>query len=269
MPEVTPYFETISAAQALRHYAEDEAGVLAGDVLMSLETNSDSSEQDIFTYISENFSHFLGTLTHLAGKDAEILLGYYILNKTQTQIGLIHKVTQTIASQIVRTGISTLSAFILFGNRPPNEEEMTAILTRANIPNAERLASWAAKYAVMRDFAKLALELKVHRPDIRRAFSAVSLELREMCRTNPNGGNAVSKTGHGFHSSGDARSQALGWYLNSLGHKSNPRGGGYNARTLRKFETLHIQLPDILGEFSVDITSPDAGSLFTSQAHRS
>jgi replicative DNA helicase len=69
---------SITSARSLL-LSEEEA--LEGATTISLETQRDLQEDDIFTYIQENFTGFLKMLKYLSQEDQDILLSYYLLGK--------------------------------------------------------------------------------------------------------------------------------------------------------------------------------------------
>ena len=78
MAETTPYFESISSARAMLLNEQEQ---LEGITTISLETCGDLSEDDVLTYVQENFAEFLKTLRYLKKEDQELLLSYYLLSK--------------------------------------------------------------------------------------------------------------------------------------------------------------------------------------------
>lgn len=58
-----------------------EAEQLEGTTTISLETQGDLAEDDILTFVQENFTAFLKFLRYLKKEDQELLLSYYLLSK--------------------------------------------------------------------------------------------------------------------------------------------------------------------------------------------
>src|SRR5208283_5867612 len=112
MSENTPYFDSITSARAMLLSEDDQ---LEGITTISLETQADMTEEDILTYVIENFSEFLKMLRFLKKEDQELLLSYYLLSKTQNTLAIIHKSTQTVCSFRIRMAVKVLCAFILNG----------------------------------------------------------------------------------------------------------------------------------------------------------
>jgi hypothetical protein len=63
------------------HGELDEQEVLDGQTTISLETCADLQDEDILTYIQDNFAEFLKIIRFLSKEDQELLLSYYILSK--------------------------------------------------------------------------------------------------------------------------------------------------------------------------------------------
>ena len=62
MSENTPYFDSITSARAMLLDEEDQ---LEGTTTISLETQADLAEEDILSFINDNFDRFLKTLRFL------------------------------------------------------------------------------------------------------------------------------------------------------------------------------------------------------------
>lgn len=245
MSENTPYFDSITSARAL---LLDEEEQLEGCTTISLETQADMTEEDILTYVMENFAEFLKKLRYLKKEDQELLLSYYLLSKTQNCLAIVHKSTQTVCSFRIRMAVKTLACFIMMGE--PTPERMHEILERAKLENSlggVELSKIVDLYSKIRSFQRIAEMHKLHRPDIRRAMSRASKQLME---------------------SKDAQEHALGAYIHSLIDKANPLGVGYSKRKTQKLGHLYRTDPAILGEFRIKISDPDFEHMFVSRANR-
>jgi hypothetical protein len=201
--------EGIAGDRAVLAYEHDEEGALYGAQLISAETDPDvQREQDIFIFINGNFAAFLNYLRNLSLRDQELLLAYYCLRKTQTQLAPILKTSQTLCSAGMRAAVRAMCAYITFGGQPTEERmrrilqavgaEETSLITRPKRQYKEgcenllqhrkngkagdkamhSLTRLLAEYAEVRSFRTLADRHGIHRPEIRRAFrrAAESLE---------------------------------------------------------------------------------------------
>lgn len=245
MSENTPYFDSITSARAML-LNEDEQ--LEGTTTISLETQSDLAEDDILTFVMENFSEFLKMLRFLKKEDQELLLSYYLLSKTQNTLAIIHKSTQTVCSFRIRMAVKTLACFIMLGE--PTVEKMHEILTRAGLEKSLEkidLSEIIDLYAKTRSFQRIAEVHHLHRPDIRRAMSRASKQLME---------------------SKNAQEHALGAYIHSLIDKANPSGVGYSKRKMQKLGHIYRVDPPLLGEFRISVSDPDFDHMFVSRANR-
>jgi hypothetical protein len=245
MSENTPYFDSITSNRAML-LTDEEA--LEGTTTISLETCGDLAEEDILTYVQENFADFLKTLRFLKREDQELLLSYYLLSKTQNTLAAIHKSTQTVCSFRIRMAVKTLGTFILMGE--PTIEMMNEILTRAGLENSVETVSLSRLidlYVKTRNFQRIAEMHNLHRPDIRRAMSRASKQLMD---------------------SKDVHEHALGAYIHSLIDKSNPAGAGFSKRKVAKLGHLYRTDPAIVGEFRIRMESDDFGHMFVSRANR-
>lgn len=118
--------ESVTAERAMLLSEEEQ---LEGTTTISLETQAALTEQDILVYIQNNFTEFLRILRYLKKEDQELLVSYYILSKTQTQLGIVTRETQTICSFRIRMAMKTLACFMMLGI--PTREAMRGILDRA------------------------------------------------------------------------------------------------------------------------------------------
>ena len=245
MSENTPYFDSITSARAMLLSEDDQ---LEGTTTISLETQADMTEEDILTYVIENFSEFLKMLRFLKKEDQELLLSYYLLSKTQNTLAIIHKSTQTVCSFRIRMAVKTLACFIMMGE--PTIERMHEILVSAELENSidkVPLSEIIDLYAKTRSFQRIAEVHHLHRPDIRRAMSRASKQLME---------------------AKDAQQHALGAYIHSLIDKANPSGVGYSKRKMQKLGHIYRVDPPLLGEFRINLEDPDFDHMFVSRANR-
>ena len=246
MAENSAYFDSIVATRAML-LNEEEA--LEGGTLISLESQADMAEEDILTYIQENFAGFIRILRSLKREDQELLLSYYLLSKTQNTLATIHKSTQTVCSFRIRMAVKTLGTFIMMSGAP-TVEKMHEVLTKAGLEDSLQkidLSKIVDLYVKTRNFQKIAELHHLHRPDIRRAMSRASKQLMES--KNP-------------------QEHALGAYIHSLIDKANPAGQGYSKRKIAKQCHIYRQDPAILGEFRISVSDPDFQHMFVSRANR-
>jgi hypothetical protein len=246
MAENSAYFDSIVATRAMLLSDEDS---LEGKTLISLESQSDLAEEDILTYVQENFAGFLTMLRSLKKEDQELLLSYYLLSKTQNTLATIHKSTQTVCSFRIRMAVKTLGTFIMMGGAP-TVEMMHEILTRAGLEDSLKkieLSKVVDLYVRTHNFQKISELHHLHRPDIRRAMSRASKQLME---------------------SKDPQEHALGAYIHSLIDKANPAGQGFSKRKLAKQCHIYRQDPECLGFFRIKVEDPNFDSWFVSRANR-
>src|SRR5271157_5336671 len=230
--ESTPYMNSVTSARAM---LLDEQEALEGGATISLETCRDLQDDDIFTYVQENFVGFLRMLQYLSREDQDLLLSYYLLGKTQTTLASIFKSTQTVCSFRIRMAVKVIGAFLLFGE--PTAEVLAKVLTKAGLEDSIKggLSRAVVEYAKCRSFQQVADTLGLHRPDVRRAMSRAARTL------------ITSK---------ESREAAVAAWIHSLVDKSNPVGAGYSKRKMQKEGHLYRTDPDILGSFRAKIDDP-------------
>jgi hypothetical protein len=259
MAENSPYFDSIVADRAIRNSRGaggrlDEDEVLEGQTTISLETCPDMTEEDILTYVQEQFPDFLKILRFLSKEDQELLLSYYILSKTQNTLALIHKSTQTVCSFRIRQAVKRIGTFMMLG--APTEEVMVKVFKKAGLENELPvnskgdqigLSKVVSLYESTRSFQQVADTFGLHRPDIRRTMSRAAKTLND---------------------SKDPQDIALGAFVHGLIDKASASGQGFSKRKLSKLCHIYRTDPPILGEFRIDVQSPDFKHLFTSRANR-
>ena len=244
MAENSAYFNAIVAHRS-QMLSEDEA--LAGCTTVSLETQADMAESDVLSYIENHFTDFLRYSRFLSPEDQELLYCYYILAKTQTTLAPLHRSTQTLCSARIRKAMMKLGGFILLGL--PTPDIMKPIFEANGLENllSHPLSEVVDLYARTRSFQRVAEVLSLHRPEIRRVMSLATKAL----------GNGKGR-----------QEQALGAYLFDLIDKASATGKGWSKRKLAKQGDIYRCDPHILGEFRIDITSPDFAHIFVSRANR-
>jgi hypothetical protein len=253
--ENTAYFEWITANRAVQ---ADEQQALEGTLTISAETQGDLGEGDIGVFVHEDFPQFLRTLRFLSKEDQELLLSYYVLNKSQNSLAPIYRTTQTICSFRLREAVKRLGTFIMLGH--PTREIMSDILTNAGLERAPvrilaksyykqgtySLSLLIDAYAKARNFQTLADHYKIWRPDIRRA---------------------MSKAYKQFKSSTNNREVALGAYIFGLIDKASYYGAGKIKRQLKKQGNVYRTDPAILDQFRINAADPDFEHVFTARAN--
>lgn len=254
--------ESVAGARAVLAYDHDEEGALDGAQLISAETDPDlQREQDIFIFINGNFAAFLGYLRNLSLRDRELLLAYYCLRKTQTQLAPIFQTSQTLCSASMRAAVRAMCAFIAFGGQPA-EERMRPILQAVSAEEAslstqpktqykedsERLsqhgnggkaggkathslARLLAEYGEARSFRRLADRHGIHRPEIRRAFRHAAERLE----------------------AGSSEQQALAAWIRALIDKANPFGEGESKRQAAKHGDVFVSDDPRIADFRVRV----------------
>ena len=244
MAENSLFFEAIVAAWSIRL---DEETALEGGATISLETQTDMAESDVLTYIEDHLPEFLHNLRYLSKEDQELLLGYYILAKTQTSLALLHRSTQTLCSSRIRLAMKKMGTFIILGL--PTPAVMRPVFEECGIENLLKkpLSEVVDLYAKTRSFQRVAEVLGLHRPEVRRVLSQ------------------VPKTLTAF---GDIRMKALGAYVFDLVDKASASGQGFSRRKMAKQGHIYVQTSNLLGDFRIDVTSKGFDQIFVSRANR-
>lgn len=262
MAENTPYFDAITSERALM---VDEEDWLAGNTLMSVET-TDENRDHIGSSYREDPALFLKAIRALSSDKQEVLLSYYFLNKTQTQLAkLLLANSQTFCSSFIRAANHELCCQFLYPDGPSKEQLSTMCIAegveehRVSAQKQEFQDSYPVKqdekevkgsdvvYSFYQHEAydQVARELKIHRPDVRRV---------------------IKKVYTGLRASPKLEYQVVGDWLYSLSFKKAPTG---NRRKIRKGSgDLHLKDPDIVGEFRINVSDPDFSAMFQPTSHQ-
>src|SRR5271154_4876539 len=116
--ENSPYMDSITGKQAVDKFHEDEQASLEGRQLISMESN-DNVDDSIFIYVNSHFPAFLRYVRLLSPHDQEMLLSYHCLRKTQNQLAIIFKSTQTVCSFQLRATTKALVAMMSWDSAHP------------------------------------------------------------------------------------------------------------------------------------------------------
>ena len=113
-------FEITSEKRAVDLFKSDSIAALSGDRLISAETDPELDRSSAIASLAsdspERFLDLVGCLPHLI---QDIFFQYYLLGRTQTQIGQLLGCSQTKVWQHLRLGTEAMCAIIEFGGPPP------------------------------------------------------------------------------------------------------------------------------------------------------
>jgi hypothetical protein len=115
MSDPYQYFDAMVANRSNTVSAEQ---ALEGSATLSLETQRDLAETDVLTYVEDNFADFLRRLRHVGAQDQELLLGYFVLGKTQTTLAMLHGDNQSRCSAAIKLAMQKLGRYIMTGKPP-------------------------------------------------------------------------------------------------------------------------------------------------------
>jgi hypothetical protein len=253
--ENSAYMESIVAVRA-QGLSEEEQ--LAGEGMISVETQQEFNDDSFYSYCAEHFAAWLKLIRTLPSEQQELLLCYYLLGKTQSLLAKIFVTTQTVCSFRIRMAVKLAGTFLLLGG-VPTAEVIHPILLKAGLENKlpVPLSHLIAEYAECRDFSKMAYRHKLHRPDIRRAMSEAS----KILLGKDDGDQHVAAQAT------DPEGIALGAYIFALIDKANPQGSGKSKREVDKTARAIVRCdPAIVGEFRINCNDPDFEHMFVSRA---
>lgn len=247
----TAYWDQITSERAFAQF-KDEKTALAGNELISAEAQFGMQEEDILAYITEHFADFLRYVRALSLQDQELLLSYYCLGKTQTDLAHFMHTSQTMCSSGIRLAVRALLATMVFG-AVPTADALEPVLARAGMLKVDfegvtaDMSEVLEEYQRCRSFFDIAVKYGMRRPAIRRTIKRVSLLLREETR--------------------EPKEQALGWWMFRLMERANPRGRGENPRQQWKSRDMDARVPGVCGKFDIDIEAKNFDLLFAAHAN--
>lgn len=250
MPEITPYFEAITAERALL-LTEEEA--LKGETLISVEAQPEFDQTTTGVFVREHFPLFLTLIQKLSPSDQDILLSYFVLNRSQTSLSYIFEDAQTRIGSTIRLAMKRLCFYILFGE--VTAEKLSPILSRAGLEWPEyRQAGTRSRSSVQvpfsrvietfdrcRNFNDTADELGLHRPDVRRTMSKAATALLD---------------------SEQPQEQAIGAYLYGVTHRVDLD----TATTKVGAPVIERRDADLLGKFRINVGQKGVTDLFVAKA---
>src|SRR5205814_1764300 len=153
-----------------------------GNTLLSAETCQQLEGITAYTFIQDHSPQFFELLERLSPNYQDLLLSYFVLNRSQTSLSYIFDDAQTRISTTIRLAMKRLCFYVMFNT--VTAETLSPVLTRAGLewpayrsskrsrkPIAVPLSKVIETFDKCRSFTKTADKLKVHRPDIRRSMS--------------------------------------------------------------------------------------------------
>jgi hypothetical protein len=225
----------------------DEETAHAGITCISAETQAYLAELDIPSFIDAHFGDFLRHVRFLDAEDQEIVLGYYLLQKTQATLAVLHASTQTLTGARVRMAMQKIGTSLVLGI--PTPKLLAELFMEIGMEDTldKPLSEVVDLYRRSRSFQRCAEVTGLRRQTLRRAIIDATAALNR---------------------STDSRQQALGVYMSDLINKADAKHSGVTAQERAKQAHILFSDPKVLGEFRIDVEDPGFDSLFTSRAIR-
>jgi DNA-directed RNA polymerase specialized sigma24 family protein len=233
------HLEAAVVARSMKLHVDS---ALKGDATVSLETQ-DLADSCVRTFIEGNFPEFLRIIQNLSDEDRDLLLGYYVLGKTQADLAAIHRIPPTICSSKIRAALQRVGHIIMNGS--PTLESLKETFEVAGLEESHLgvpLSQVAMHYREHKSSQRAAELLGLHGPEVRRVMKAACEKLKE---------------------SKNQREIATGAYLSGLIERASNNKRRVARRKLARSSGITIKTPAILGQFRVDVTDPDFDQLFT------
>jgi hypothetical protein len=254
------YFDLISHNRLKNANIEE---MLEGGLLVSIESQEDHVTASLRGFIEDNTISFFRILRQLSPEQQDLIISYYILNKTQNQLAAqILNNTQTMTSFQLRKAVDALCSVMqwpdglteeiinkVLGNRTMEIDSTPSEPYAAFRKTGTLLTVSAAKVLCSlfkhRSFDRVAREFSVWRPELRRAVRSLVKELID---------------------NDERDSKLLGGFLFSLIDTLPASGSGKNKKALRRVEPYRSKDPDCLGKFRIRMGEPGWTAAFPSHS---
>lgn len=233
MPENSPYFESITAAQSMK--VRDPFDTV--NQTISLETQLDLARNSISESLRENLGAFLPSMKNLSLEDYEMILAYYFLGQPQWCLAKLCHSTQTLCSFRIRQALKKLGIVATYKGHP-GEKDLDDVLEMHDLNHlipTVKTSLLVVEYRKRRSFLAVADELHLHRPDVRRALTKAA--------------NVLMADKHDAHA-------ALGAYIHGFLDKASISGVGFSQRKTQQLADVYKADPKCAGEFIVSTIDP-------------
>jgi hypothetical protein len=194
------------------------------------------SEEDglAFSYLEENPAKFLGMLKFLDPEEQDMLLCYFLLHRTQADLGLIFGITQTRVSAAVRLALKTMLSIAIVGI--PDEDTLREMLVRHGLEDTvadDGLTEMILAYDELRDWTEVKVEY-----DFTGSLGVL-----------------VRHAGKTLLASSKMTDQACGaWLIFIAGSTVEPHAGGRHRKAMSG--DIRRVDPDCVGSFTVSLDDP-------------
>jgi hypothetical protein len=247
------YFDLISHNRLKN---SDQTEMLQGEILVSIETSEEHATASIQQFIHDNPVSFFRALRQLPSHFQDLVISYYVLNKTQDQLAAqLMNTSQTITSTLLRKAVQALCALLQWPDGL-TEEVMNKILKNRELTigaalkhtkdatitmktvSAARVLFMLLKY---RSFELVATAIDLWRAELRRVVREL---VKELCESEDRDEKLLGG--------------ALYIFLDAVGAK----GTGKSLKALRRTRPYEGKDPACLGNFRVRIGEPGWEALF-------
>lgn len=238
------YINRVSDKRALR-LTEEQA--TAGNTLLSAECQPDLISDTIRECFEDNLAGFLCSLKNLPLPEQDMMVCYYLLQKSQTQVGKVFSITQTLCSQRIIRALRTIAACTMWASPV---EHVATILDKNNLSGMGdgHILDYVKVFAKYKSFGMAAPQLGngVTPPMVRRDLNKL-VDL--------------------LSAKHDQESLAMGAWLSTMVSEAEAREIGCSiSKRQRESATVYFKDPDGLGGHAYDITSPAFDSRFAPYA---
>jgi hypothetical protein len=260
------YFDLISRNRLKN---ADQSEMLEGTLLVSIESQEELASASIRAFLEENPTVFFRALRKLSLPQQDLILCYYILNKTQTQLGkAVTNNSQTMTSMLLRAGINSLCAMFLWPDGPSTlimDKIVTGIghgtvemaKTEPETKMAEGYYRKSPKMVRLKTAEVIALLLAHKSYDVvAKKLGVWRPELRKYLRS-------LTKILTGTE---ERDAKLLGAVLFNLVDVLPFSGKNPTKRNQRRTEDYHAKDPDCLAQFRVRFDGPGWQSVFPTHA---
>ena len=237
MAEISAYFEAITAARSMRVTDPFDAS----EETISAETQLDLARDSVGMSLRTDLDTLLPYVAQLCLEDQELLKCYFLLEKPQWCLAVVHRSTQTLCSQRIRKAQERLGLIVQHKGQHPPLDAIAEVMELHGInhilESGPSTAELIVEYRKRRSFTAVADALRCPRPQVRHVLNTVATTLKD--------------DEHREHA-------AYGAYVHGLIDQAAVHGSGFGENKRQKLAHAHAVDPDLVGQFRVSGNHVDA-----------
>ena len=237
MAEISAYFEAITAVRSMRVTNPFDAS----NETISAETQMDLARDSVGMSLRTDLETLLPYVAQLCLEDQELLKCYFLLEKPQWCLAVVHRSTQTLCSQRIRKAQERLGLIVQHHGQHPPLESITEVLEQHGLNHilaeGPTTAEIVVEYRKRRSFTGVSDSLRCPRAQVRHVLNTAATALKD--------------DEHREHA-------AYGAYIHGLIDQAAVHGRGFSENKRQKLAHAHAVDPDLVGQFRVNGSHVDA-----------